>query len=168
VLVDDGSVWTTTGIGFSALVNSTLTGFTYQNQGAADTVVLTDQNGNILDSLGTPAGNPSYSASVSWALTAGDQYFLLQTTVSNELYSVYGLPLPSDTQIAITMSGTFASSISGAVTNIEGWGANEYWAAFNNITTTSSAVPEPGYWAPVLIALFALAWSAKRKSGALG
>jgi opacity protein-like surface antigen len=37
-----GGGWTTTGLGFTALDNSTLTSFTYQNQGQADTIVLTD------------------------------------------------------------------------------------------------------------------------------
>ena len=40
---------TVSGLGFQALDNSTLTGFTFQNQGNADTVVLTDSVGNILE-----------------------------------------------------------------------------------------------------------------------
>jgi hypothetical protein len=35
-----------TGLEFKALTDSTLTGFTFQNRGKADTVVLTDANGN--------------------------------------------------------------------------------------------------------------------------
>jgi hypothetical protein len=48
LLTDAGSGWTTTGIGFTALDNSHLTGFVYQNQGAADTIVLTNGAGTIL------------------------------------------------------------------------------------------------------------------------
>lgn len=164
VLTDHGTGWTDTGIGFTALVNSTLTAFTYQNQGAADDVVLTDQAGDILDSLATPADDPSYSASVNWALTAGDDYFLLQTVVSNELFSFYGEPLPSDTQIAITMSGTFGSSIHNAVTNAALFPADEYWAAFNNITTSSTTViPEPGSLILLATAFALLLVLARRK-----
>lgn len=142
LLTEDGGGWTTTGIGFMALDNSTLTSFIYQNQGGPDTVVLTDASGNILDSINTPAGTPSYTASVDWALTSGNQYWLLQTVVSNELFVSYGLALPSNSDIAITQSGTFDYSIAGAVSNSQNWGVNEYWAAFNNITT-GYAVPEP-------------------------
>lgn len=147
----DGVNWTTTGIGFQALDNATLTSFVYQNQGQADTIVLTDSAGDILDSVATPAGTPSDLVSVNWSLSAGHQYWLLQTAISNELYAVYGGPLPSDSDIAITQSGTFDTDIAGAVSNSRDWGANEYWAAFNNITT--SAVPEPAAWAMMLLGL---------------
>lgn len=163
LLASNGAGWTDTGIGFAALVDSTLTGFTYQNQGAADTIVLTDSVGNILDSLATPASNPSYAASVNWALTAGDQYYLLQTVVSNELFSSFGLALPSDPQIAITISGVFGYSINDDVTDAFGWTTNQYWAAFDNIAT-STAVPEPGSLALIVPVLFAFVWVFRRKS----
>jgi hypothetical protein len=140
-LTEPGVGWTTTGLGFRALDDSFLTSFTYQNQGQADTIVLTDALGNILASVNTPAGNPSITVSVDWALTSGNEYWLLQTVASNELFAFFGLPLPSDGDIQITQSGTFDDSIQGAVTNSQGWGPNEYWAAFNDITTTG--VPEP-------------------------
>jgi hypothetical protein len=140
----NGGGWTTTGLGFKALDNSTLTSFVYQNQGKADTVVLTDGAGNILQSLNTPAGTPSFTANVSWALTSGNQYWLLQTVQSNELYTSFNQALPSDADIQITQSGTFDNSIVGAANNSNNWGANQYWAAFNNITTSGAAVvPEP-------------------------
>jgi hypothetical protein len=141
LLNENGGGWTTTGLSFSALTNTSLTSFVYQNQGQADTIVLTDAAGNILQSLNTPSGNTSYTANVNWALTSGSQYWLLQTVGSNELFTSYGNSLPSDAEIQIVQSGTFAFSIGDAVTG-NGWGANQYWAAFNNITT--GAVPEPG------------------------
>src|SRR5262249_52282017 len=141
-LTEPGFGWTTTGLGFQALDDSFLTSFTYQNQGQADTIVLTDALGNILASVNTPAGNPSITVSVDWALTSGNEYWLLQTVASNELFAVFGLPLPSDRDIQITQSGTFDDSIQGAVTNSQGWGPNQYWAAFNDVTTTT-VVPEP-------------------------
>jgi len=38
--------WQYSGVGFTATVNSTLTEFTFQNEGLADTVELVDPNGN--------------------------------------------------------------------------------------------------------------------------
>ncbi len=151
------SEWSVSGLGFTALDNSTLASFTFQNQGNADTVVLTDGSGNILDSINTPAGNPSDTVSVNWALTSGDQYWLLQTTVSNALFASFGVPLPSNADISITQSGTFDYSLAGAATNSQGWGVNEYWGAFNNITTTTAAVPEPASFVLLGIGIAGLA-----------
>jgi hypothetical protein len=161
----NGVGWTTTGIGFSAMDNSHLTSFVFQNQGNADTIVLTDAAGNVLDSLSTPAGDTSYTATVNWALTSGDNYFLLQTVASNELYAGYGAPLPSNSDIAITLSGTFDYSIAGAVANTQGWGSNALWAAFNNITTSTTAVPEPSTWAMMLLGFAGLGCAGVRRSG---
>ena len=158
-LTFNGNGWTTTGIGFVANANTALTSFTYQNQGAADTVVLTDTTGNILFSLATPVNTPSYVASVNWALISGNSYWLLQTAEANERYDRYFAALPSNADISITQSGTFAFGISSAVTG-NGWGANEYWAGFNDITT--GAVPEPASWA-MMIAGFGLVGAAARR-----
>jgi hypothetical protein len=42
------------GLGFQALDNSMLTGFTFRNQGTVDTIVLTNSTGSVLDSIATP------------------------------------------------------------------------------------------------------------------
>jgi hypothetical protein len=131
------SGYSDTGIGFTANVNSTLTSFVFQNQGSADTIDLYNAAGAVLYSISTPAGTPSYTASVDWSLTAGDQYYLGQTTESNALYTSYGATLPSDTQITMTNSGYFQSS--GPPPDGD-FGANEYWADFNNITTGACTV----------------------------
>lgn len=162
-LTANGGGWDTTGIGFTANANTALTAFTYQNQGAADTVVLTDATGNILFSLATPASTPSYVASVNWALTSGNSYWLLQTVASNELFEAFFAALPSNADITITQSGTFANGIPSAVTG-NGWGANDYWAAFNDITTSGAtgAIPEPASWA-MMIAGFGLVGATMRR-----
>ena len=163
-LPEFGGNFQVTGLRFEALVNSTLTGFVYQNQGKSDTIVLTDTAGNILQSVNTGSGVPSLSVAVNWALTAGQDYFLLQTTDSNERYGSFNQPLPSDTEIAIIKSGTFADSISLAVNDIS-FGNNQYWAAFNNISTTSapiSSVPEPSTWVMMMLGFGAVGFMAYR------
>jgi hypothetical protein len=158
--------WTVTGLGFKALEKSTLNGFFFQNQGKADTVVLTDASGNVLHSLNTPAGEPSYAASVRWNLHAGDTYWLLQTVASNDLFATYGASLPSNDDIAIIQSGVFAFSIASAVTG-NNFPNNLYWVAFNNIAfnehqhdftiATTSGVPELPTWAVMALGFGGLA-----------
>jgi hypothetical protein len=162
LLTNSGSGWVYTGLEFQALQNTTLVGFTFQNQGQADTILLTDTAGNILNSIGTPALTPSYVASVNWSLTGGNSYFLLQSVASNELYVNFGQPLPSNSTLAITLSGTFAYTLPDAVSNAGSWGSNEEWAAFNDITTTS-AVPEPSTWAMMLLGFAGIGFMAYRR-----
>ena len=165
-LTSSGFGWSVTGLSFNANVNTFLTAFTYQNQGQADTVVLTDNGGNVLHSISTPSSSNSYVANVNWALASGQQYWLLQTVASNELFSFFGQALPSNADITITNSGTFDYTISGAVaaTNF-GANSNAYWAAFNDITTGGAAVPEPATWALMVGGLALLARRAVQKQG---
>jgi hypothetical protein len=163
VLTIDGSLWDFTGIGFTATVNTTLTSFVYQNQGAADTVNLYNAAGAVLNSISTPAGQTSYTASVNWALTAGQQYYLGQTDASNELYAIWGSPGPSDGQIAIDVTGYFDTiPPPGAVANFP---PTEYWGAFNNITTGASVstTPEPSSLMLLGTGALALAGSIRRR-----
>ena len=152
-LTDSDVNWQFSGMGFTANVDSYLTGFTFQNQRQADSIELVDAAGAVLDSVATPASTATDVVSVNWQLTAGDQYFLLQTTASNSRFAVYGAALPSDTQITLTDTGIFSSSPVSTSFNIRG---NLEWAAFNGITTVSaatSAVPEPGAFQLLVVAL---------------
>jgi hypothetical protein len=95
-----------TGLGFSALQDSTLQGFVYQNQGLADQIVLENATTlQVLDILNTPAGVPSYTASgLNWALTGGTDYLLLATTSvphSNGLYANFLSYPQSDADISV-------------------------------------------------------------------
>ena len=110
--------WNVTGVGFTANRNSALTGFTFQNTGKADTIVLTDNAGTILYSVATAAGTTSLPVSINWGLSSGATYWLLQTTDSNNLFAFYApATLPSNADITMVRTGAFNSTIVDAVTN---------------------------------------------------
>ena len=153
-----GGGWVYTGVQFHANQAATLTGFVFQNQGQLDTILLTDLGGNILYSVASD-GSPSQAFAVSWALAAGGDYRLLQSVESNEYYATYGAALPSNADITITKSGIFEYDVAASEGN---FGPNDYWAAFNDITTVSGTVPEPASWALMLIG-FGLAGAALRR-----
>jgi len=167
-LTIDDSQWQDSGLGFTATVNSTLTSFTFENQGLADTVDLVDPLGNILDSVTTPALVPSYTATVSWSLTAGDQYYLLQTTLNNGVYANWNQAAPSDTEIALTDTGDFSTNLVSASFSIgggSGVSGTTFWADFNNITTNPAggSLPEPASFTLVLPFAVAVLLRARRK-----
>lgn len=170
-LTNNDSQWQDSGLGFTATVNSTLTSFTFENQGLADIVDLVDPLGNILDSVTTPAGVSSYTATVSWSLTAGDQYYLLQTTLNNGVFANWGnQPAPSDAEIALTDTGDFSTNLVSAYFSVGGGSVTvsgtTYWADFNNITTNpagGSATPEPASFTLVLPFAVAVLLRARRK-----
>jgi hypothetical protein len=148
-LINPDSSYDYSGISFTANVASTLTSFTFENQGHADTIELVNAVGTVLDSIATAAGNVSETVSVNWALATGTQYYLLQSTFDNGLYATYGQTPPSDTQITLTNTGDFSNTSPNSSNFTIGGGAgngNLEYADFNNVTTTSatvSATPEP-------------------------
>jgi hypothetical protein len=168
VLSTSDSGYQDSGLGFTAVTNATLTSFTFQNQGQADNILLVDSLGNILDSVATAASTPSDTVSINWALTAGQQYYLLQSTLNNSHYVFGPFAAPSNAEIALTDTGDF-SQTSRASANFTFGGAagsgTATWAAFNNITTSSSSstVPEPGSLSLLLPGALAIWWRAKRK-----
>jgi len=155
---NDGG-WSNVGIGFTAKDNSTLTSFIYESESKADTIELLNKSGTVLDSISIPGGSSSNKISVSWSLTSGTQYYLLGSTDSNEQFTSYGSAAPSDADIALTDTGIFSESANPASFGITG---NSYWAAFNDITT-SSAVPEPATLVLFALGLFAFAVTRRSK-----
>jgi hypothetical protein len=146
-LTENEAGWQYAGIGFTANTAATLTGFTFQNQGKADNVILMDAGGNVLQQAAIPEGLPSATISVSWLLSAGSQYYLLKTTETNALWADWSLPAPSNADITLTDTGIFSHSPQPADFDFDITGTG-HWAAFNNITTApdfpeSSTVPEP-------------------------
>jgi uncharacterized protein (TIGR03382 family) len=161
-LSQSSSGWQYSGVGFTANVNATLTSFTFENQGKADTVDLVNAAGTIFDSVAIPAGDVSDTVSVSWSLTAGSQYYLLNSVLANAMWDHFNLPLPTDTEITMTDTGIFSTTLdtSGYATH-----GNEYWTAFLDITTSSSSssVPEPASITLVLPVAVAVLLRARRK-----
>jgi hypothetical protein len=156
--------WPYGGIGFTANVNATLTSFVFQNEGNADTIDLFNASGAVLDSVATPAGSPSIKVSVSWSLTAGQQYYLFQSTTSNAIFAGYNGPLPSDTQITFTDSGIFTYNPAPASHFV--YRGNDLWVAFNDITTTSAvATPEPASIALLGIGLLGVGAARRKRTG---
>jgi PEP-CTERM motif-containing protein len=157
------------GLGFTATLTSLLTSFTFENQGQADTVILVDSLGNILNSVATPGSTLTYTASVSWSLTAGTQYYLLQSTLSNARYASWNAAAPSDADIALTNTGDFSlTSPASANFTYGGSGASGtlFWAAFSSVTTngSSSGVPEPGTYGMIGLGLTGLFYLRRRNS----
>ncbi|MES2392473.1 MAG: PEP-CTERM sorting domain-containing protein [Acidobacteriota bacterium] len=165
-LTSPDSGWTYTGVGFTANIDSTLTGFTFVNQGHADSVILYDSTGDVLDSIAVPASTPSYTATVNWSLLAGHQYYLIQPGLNNSYFANWGGSLPSDTQITMTDTGIFGNHAPPPPFTYSG---NSYWTAINNIQTSApiSATPEPSSWILMLSAIPAMFSVVRRKRLAL-
>ena len=151
-----------TGIQFDALSHSTLTQVTFRSQLNADTITLTNLAGTVLFSSSVAAGSANNVINLNWALVAGNSYRLLQNRADNARYNLFGMPLPFNSDIAITNSSLF--HLTGSPANsFFNFGSNTYWVAFNNITTTSiPAVPEPTTWALMIVG-FAMIGFARRQ-----
>jgi hypothetical protein len=157
-----------TGIGFTANIDSTLTSFVFQNTGMADTISLYDPLGNVLDSIDIASGDKSFTAVVNWSLTSGDKYYLLSDTANNAYYGNWNLGTPSDTEITLNQTGVF-STCAPSTSCVFAIADTTYWAAFNNITTTSvSPVPEPPVYAMLVAGLALLGWQARRNKARKG
>ncbi len=160
------SAWTVTGgndtlwgIQFTALDNSTLTGFDYNhrnnnfgNNGLFGTISLNDISTSTTvytSPYGTDLPAVVAFAGLNVSLKSGDIYQLVATSnvefgANDELYQylVFNTPTitypDSDADISVTQ---------GVFNNNPGFLENFAWGAFNNITTTAAAVPEPGTYA---------------------
>jgi opacity protein-like surface antigen len=167
----NGFGWVITGLSFTANVDTALIGFDFQNQGQADRVILTDTAGTILDAISTPAGTPTYHASVNWSLSAGQTYWLLQTVEANELYTLYGSSLPSNSDISIVNVGSYGHTLSETL-NAGNFGPTDYWAGFNCIATgnggacggNGSSAPEPAAWSLMILGFGAAGAMLRRRA----
>jgi hypothetical protein len=144
---------TNSGVELTAITDSVLQGFIYQNQGGADLVELAFVSGlgisGVVGSIPIPAGNPSYTVSgLSWNMQAGTTYVLVATgNPNNGKFGAASYPV-SDSQISV-ITGVFSADLNDIATD------PNFWGDFNDITTSStSSLPEPG---SLLLASFAVA-----------
>lgn len=134
--------WSFSGIAFRPLRDTRLSSFVYQNQGQADTIFLSDSQGNIVHSASSPAGETSHTFHVDWALTNGNVYWLMQSVESNGMYADYFQSLPSNDDIEITNVGAYGASVLDVVNVTAAFAPTWFWANFNDIHTGSDPVPE--------------------------
>jgi hypothetical protein len=146
-LTTDDRGYSVTGLSFQALDNSVLASVVFVNQGQADTVDLVSQTGIVLEAVNVPASDTAATVTFDRALTAGQTYFLLQTTDNNGVFAG-PVPTQSDSDISITEQGIFQYSISDAIETGVGL---PYYADFNDVTTQVSSVPEAPMWAMMLV-----------------
>lgn len=140
VLTNDNTGWVNNGLSFTALQDSTLTSFVYNNQGLADTVLLVDEFGNIIQSFAVAGGNTQQLINVSWPLLSGKIYGLIVTQEfgNNGRWSNASFPVANSD---ISING-YANNGLGVVA-----GTN-WWFHFNDIATSSVAsVSEPSPFA---------------------
>jgi hypothetical protein len=116
--------WPNAGERIKALKNTVLTSFVVHNQGAADTISLTTTTGTVLQTLSLPASNTTYTASVSWALTAGTSYDLILANGSNGQWASYSSYPTSSVGLEVDDMVDTNQNLSTI-----------YWFTFTNLTT---------------------------------
>lgn len=127
--------WENAGLQFTALRPARLERFTFENQGYADLVHLTDAQGNILDTYPVPAGHQALLIETDWLLQPGATYQLIAELPDNGRWADYrNFPTANDDL---------------RVNGVVGRGTLEkvFWFNFTHLTTTalveSPAAPEP-------------------------
>jgi hypothetical protein len=151
--------WEDTGLQITALQDVTLTGFTFQNYGASDTIYLTDSANAVVQSFAFTGGGfeTSSAISVNWALDAGQTYHLLSADADNSKWTDASFPQSNG---HIQVDGGFGSS--GGPGSLQ----LSYWFHFNDLTTTTDLaqpIPEPETYAMMLAGLGLLGLARRRK-----
>jgi len=118
--------WPESGISITADVTTILRRFTFNNQGAADTVqLLRESDSAIIGSVETPAGETAYEAVVNWRMYAGVTYHLISVAGSNGRYNNYSSWPVSNPMVTVNGAWFGASLNTG------------YWFTFTNLLMTS-------------------------------
>ncbi|MFZ5893564.1 MAG: hypothetical protein ACOY0T_21055 [Myxococcota bacterium] len=110
--------WPDSGLQLTAIANSTLYQFTFQNQGKADVITLRTTAGTVIGTVNVPAGQPNFVANVNWALDGGATYTLTNQDSANGYWVGFSsFPVQSG---ALRVDGTFGN---GAL-------QTSYWFSF--------------------------------------
>ncbi|MFZ5892520.1 MAG: hypothetical protein ACOY0T_15780 [Myxococcota bacterium] len=107
------SGWADSGLVFTALTNSTLTSFAFNNQAKADTISLRRMGETAaLYTYAVPAGSPAkLVVNVAWQLTANTQYTITNADGTNGMWVSYST-FPVATGNVIRVDATYGSSTS--------------------------------------------------------
>lgn len=153
--------WVQNGLSITALQDTSLTSFTYNNQGLADTLRLTDTAGNILETYNMGAGNTTQVINVSWSLVTGITYYLIaeQNFGNNGMWTSFSSYPVSNADISI--NGWVSHVLPGGTNTGSG---TEYWFHFTGITTRDSGgtVPIPAPLALIGLGLAAIGWTRRK------
>lgn len=121
-LTQNISGWADSGLQITALRNTTLTGFTFMNQGKADTINLIEGTTTV-QTISVPASTPTFTASVMWPLTAGTTYKLVSVDEANgQWVNFSGFPTGS---ASLRVNGTWGNDLLQTA----------YWFSFVNLAT---------------------------------
>ncbi len=153
LLYDIGG-WNDSGMQFTALADVRLVSFTFENQGAADTIWLLDDSSNILQTYSAPAGDPMHTVVVNWPLSSGQTYRLISDDPSNGRWVSYSSFPTANAHLSV--QGVWSESNQRLYTS--------WWFTFTDLTTSDdSVVPEPSSMVLSGLGLAALAWMRKRR-----
>ena len=114
------------GLSITANVDTILRRFTFNNQGALDTVRLVRESDSVtIGQVQTPAADTAYHAVVNWPMEAGQTYHLVSVAESNGRHRpLTGWPYSNT---IVTVNGSW----------YDGGLSTGYWFTFTNLLMTS-------------------------------
>ena len=119
--------WASSGLQITALQDTVLQSFTFNNQGQSDSITLMDMTTN--SQVGVLYVTPSmsaYTVTPNWPLQSGHQYRLTNTNSNNGRWASYsGYPIQNG-----------SISVDGMISQ-DGTLYTEYWFTFTTLITES-------------------------------
>lgn len=135
------------GLCLTVLEDVSLITFDFNSRGRADTVVLSDLEGNILHTQKVAAGPGLRSFEVNWDLDAGKSYRLASLTHYNALWARRGTLGSSNLHL----------TVDGAIDKAGRLYSNA-WFGFSNLETVSLVTASAALDQPIAVPVPAAAW----------